>query len=274
MQKTSAIAAETEGTAPGRGRLLGRRILVVGAGQQTHGIEDPPAGNGRAISVLCGREGAAVAVADMDRAAAEETAADVEAEDARAEVIVGDAANEQAVERMIGESVDHLGGVDGLVMNVGVPRGIGLQGTSAADWDEAFAINVRSHFLGCKHVMERMAGGGSIVLVSSIAALAPVNEIPAYQASKAALTGLCQFAAHDGAARGVRVNVVVPGLIDTSLGRLATAFDPERAEKPIPLGRQGTAWEVAYATTFLLSDESSYITGQALVVDGGYVGLR
>lgn len=273
-EQEPVVRAEGAGTAPGRDRLAGRRVLVIGAGQQSYGVHDAPVGNGRAISALCGREGASVAVADIDPQAAAATAAHVEAEGAMAITVVGDAADEAAVEQMIGESARELGGLEGLVMNVGVPRGYRLEGTSAADWDQAFAVNVRSHFLGCKHALSVLAPGGSMVLISSIAALMPINEIPAYHASKAALTGLCHYAAHEAAERRVRVNVVVPGLIDTALGRLATSLDPTRTEKPVPLGRLGTAWEVAYAVAFLLSGEASYITGQALVVDGGYAALR
>ncbi len=274
MLTTVEPTDEATGTAQGRGRLAGRRVLVVGAGQQTYGLPDAPVGNGRAISVLCGREGAAVAVADVDGAAARDTATMVRAEAARAFPLEGDGAVEADVERVNGEAVAALEGLDGLVMNLGVPRGYRLEGTSAADWDECFALNVRSHFLGCKHALAVMEPGGAIVLISSIAALMPINDIPAYHASKAALTGLTHYVAREAADRGVRVNVVVPGLIDTALGRLASGADPSRADKPVPLGRQGTAWEIAYAVVFLLSGEASYITGQSLVVDGGYVALR
>ena len=170
---------------------------------------------------------------------------------------------------MVSEARTGLGGLDGLVVNVGIVGGWGLEHTSAEDWDRVFQINVRAHYLTCKHALAVMPDGAAIVLTSSVAALMPANEVVAYHSSKAALDGLCMWLAKHAAARGIRVNIVVPGLIDTSLGRLAGKADPSREERPIPLGRQGTAWEVAYAAAFLLSDEASYITGHALLVDGG-----
>lgn len=242
-------------------------MLVVGGGQQAHGLADPPVGNGRAMSVLFAREGAGVAVADLDRASAEETAGLCAAEGADTVAIEADAADEASVGRMLAAATAALGGLDGLVLNVGVGAGFGVQGTSVEDWDRVLAVNLRAHFLGCKHGLPLLAGGGSIVLVGSLAGT-QYMPIPAYGASKAALESLTRSAAVEGAP-SVRVNLLVPGLIDTSLGRMATQLAPDRGEVRIPLRRQGTAWEVAYGGLYLLSDEAAYVTGSSLVVDGG-----
>ncbi|HEU0023521.1 MAG TPA: SDR family oxidoreductase [Thermoleophilaceae bacterium] len=261
------LQPESRGAAPGRARLEGRRILVVGGGQQTHGLEDPPIGNGRAMSVLFAREGAGVAVADLDSAAAAATVELVDREGTAAVALEADAADEASVVRMIDAARESLGGLDGIVLNVGIGAGFGVQGTSVEDWDHVLAVNLRSHFLGCKHGLPALAHGGAIVLIGSLAGL-EYMPIPAYGASKAALESLTRSAAVEGAPR-VRVNLVVPGLIDTSLGRLATQLAPDRGKVRIPLGREGTAWEVAFAALYLLSSEAAYVTGQSLVVDGG-----
>ncbi|MGI8674424.1 MAG: SDR family NAD(P)-dependent oxidoreductase [Thermoleophilaceae bacterium] len=130
------------------------------------------------------------------------------------------------------------------------------------------------HFLACKHALPLMPAGGAIVLTSSTAALLPsTSSFPAYGASKAALDGVCRHVGREAAARGVRVNVVMPGLIDTPLGRLASQAQPDRDATPVPLGRHGTGWEVAEAASFLLSNAASYVSGQTLAVDGGLTNL-
>ena len=246
-------------------RLEGGRILVVGAGTDDRGQDDAPVGNGRAIAVHAAREGAAVVCAARDEKAAEATAELVRAEGAEADVVVVDVVDADACAAM----VEGAGALTGVVLNVGTGLGRGLKGTSVSDWDTTFAVNVRSHFLVTKAAVPVLAEGGSIVYISSVAGIRAGSSLPSYDSSKAAIIGLCRHTALEGARRQIRANVVAPGLIDTPMGRMASAGRPSRERTPVPLGRQGSAWEVAAATTFLLSDEASYITGIVLAVDGG-----
>lgn len=267
-----ALPAEARGVAPGRGRLTGRRILVVGGGQDDHGIADPPIGNGRAIAVLFAREGASVAITDIDPRSAEQTAELVRAQGAQASVLVGDAADEDAITCAFDGAFEELGGLDGVVVNVGIGAGAGMRGTTVEQWDRVMSVNLRSHFLASRKALETMSEG-AIVLVGSVAAR-EVMPVPAYATSKAGLESLCRQVAAEGAP-SIRVNLIEPGLVDTPLGRFASSLNPGRPGVRLPARRQGTGWEVAYAALFLMSDESSYVTGHCLVVDGGLtVGPR
>jgi NAD(P)-dependent dehydrogenase (short-subunit alcohol dehydrogenase family) len=249
--------------------LDGRKVLVVGAGTRPSGDADAPMGNGRAVSVAAAREGAAVVCLDVDASAARATADLIEAERGRVEVLVGDVSDPAMASGCVEAAAQALGGLDGLVLNVGIGRGVRLAHTTSEDWDAVFAVNVRAHFLAAQAAVARFEAGSSIVFVSSVAGLRPGSGIPSYDSSKAALAGLCRHVALEGARRGVRANIVAPGLIDTPLGRTASAGRPSRERTPVPLGRPGTAAEVADAVLFLLSDRASYITGQILAVDGG-----
>jgi NAD(P)-dependent dehydrogenase (short-subunit alcohol dehydrogenase family) len=244
-------------------RLEGKRVLVVGAGTQRSDDPDAPIGNGRAIAVLAAREGASVVCADRDGDSAEETAAMITDAGGVASVVVADVSSEDDCIALASERMD------GLVLNVGIGRGGGLKGTTADDWDVTFAVNLRAHFLVTREAMPQLSDGGAIVFISSVAGLRPGSRIPAYDSSKAGLIGLCRHVALEGARRNIRANVVAPGLIDTPLGRWASRGRASRERTPVPLGRQGTGWEVAASTVFLLSDDASYITGQTLAVDGG-----
>jgi NAD(P)-dependent dehydrogenase (short-subunit alcohol dehydrogenase family) len=268
------LPAEAAGSAPGRGRLAGRRVLVVGAGTRPSPEPDPPLGNGRAIAVLAAREGAAVACADRDAGAAEATAALVRDESPRGEgqraaVVLADVASPDACASVVAESAAALGGLDGLVLNVGIGLGRGLAGTTAAQWDEVFAVNTRAHFLVAAAALPVLEPGSAIVFISSAASLRAATGIPAYDASKAALLGICRQVAREGMAREIRANLVVPSLVDTPLGREASRRNPARTARSLPFGRQATAWEVAYATVWLLSGESSYVNAHPLILDGG-----
>lgn len=260
---------EALGRAPARGRLAGRRIMVVGAGQRQTVDDEPPVGNGRAISLLFAREGAHVACIDINREAAEATAARIVDKGGRAFVDVVDVGDADAIAPLVDRCREQLGGLDGLVLNVGISKGLRLNAMTAAAWDHDFSVNVRSNMLFAQKALEVMEPGATIVILSSLASLRAVGRNPAYETSKAAQVALSRSIARAGEPKGIRCNAIAPGYVDTPMGRDASRRRPDRAVQ-VPFGRQATGWEVAYAALFLTSRESSYVNAHCLVLDAGH----
>lgn len=257
---------------PSSGRLAGRRILVVGAGQRDIDDPQPPVGNGRAISILFAHEGATLTCVDINAGALATTCELVRRAGGTAHAEVGDVVDADAIPRLVQAACDRMGGLDGLVMVVGVASGLSLDLQNAEAWDREHATNVRSCMLFGQQALRHMSPGGSIVLLSSIAALRNSSRNPAYETTKAAQVALARSIAMAGQDKGVRCNSLLPGLMDTPIGRAATKRRADRLAMPLPFARQGTGWEVAHAALFLVSNESSYVNAHALVVDGGLTG--
>jgi NAD(P)-dependent dehydrogenase (short-subunit alcohol dehydrogenase family) len=215
-----------------------------------------------------------VVAADRHPQSAEDTVRMVLAEGGAASAVAADVADPDAIEAMVAAAGHELGGLDGVVYNVGIGAAFGLERATAEAWDAVMAVNVRGAMLTARAALPVLADGAALVFISSVAGIKPGSRIPVYDTSKAALGGLVRHVAVEGERRSIRANIVAPGLMDTALGRMASQGRPSRARTPVPLGRQGTGWETAYAVLFLLSDEAAYITGQTLVVDGGLSALR
>jgi NAD(P)-dependent dehydrogenase (short-subunit alcohol dehydrogenase family) len=253
-------------------RLAGKVALIIGGG-----ADGPPnpgeklsIGNGRATAIMCAREGAAVMAADLKLALANETVAAIRAEGGRAEAVECDVSREEDCRAAVEATVKAFGALHLLVNNVGIGIGADLLRTTTEQFDRMFAVNLRSHFLTMRYAVPEMkkAGGGAIVNVSSLAALRSNRLIP-YEATKAALLGLSRSAAASHARDHIRVNTILPGLINSSMVRREIGDREAQVAPRIPMRRQGTPWEIASAIVFLLSDDASYVTGTELIVDGG-----
>lgn len=259
------------------GRLAGRTAIVTGAGAR-----GPGWGNGKATAVLFAREGANVLAVDLDRDAVEETRAIIAGEGGTCSTVVGDVSDWSDVREIAAACLARYGRVDVLHNNVGVAVLGGPVETSEEDWDRVFRVNVKSVFLTAKAVLPVMEaqGGGSIISISSIGAIRDIG-VPyvAYAASKAALIGATRSIAVQYAAKGIRCNVILPGLMDTPhiRGGMASAYagDVDRMvaarDAKSPTGRMGDAWDVAHAALYLASDDGRYVNAAELVVDGGLV---
>jgi NAD(P)-dependent dehydrogenase (short-subunit alcohol dehydrogenase family) len=258
------------------GRVDGKVAAVVGGGQ----TPGETIGNGRATAILLAREGARVVVVDRNLASAEETVAMIHAEGGEASAFQADVTADEDVRALMAAIEERHGTLDILHNNVGAS--ITLGDAPAAEiteeaFDRSLAVNLKSAWLTCKHALPLLRRrGGSIVNISSMAAWESYPLL-GYKTTKAAIIALTQNLAAAHAGDGIRVNTILPGLINTPMAieaRVAQGVSREEViamrDRRIPLGRKmGTGWDVAYAALFLHSDEARFITGVALPVDGG-----
>jgi NAD(P)-dependent dehydrogenase (short-subunit alcohol dehydrogenase family) len=259
-------------------RLKGKTAIVVGAGSI-----GPGWGNGKATAVTFAREGAQVFCVDRNATAAEETAGIIVKEGGKAEAFAADAAKESDIQAMVAACLKSFGRIDILDNNVGIAEVGSVVEVSEADWDRVFAINLKSAYLAMKHVIPVMEkqGGGSIINISSIASIRHLGvSYITYATTKAAMNQMTRSTAVQYAPQNIRVNAVLPGLMKTPMvehsAGLAASYAKGDIEAmwrardaQVPMGHMGDAWDVANAALFLASDESRYVTGIELVVDGG-----
>ncbi len=249
------------------GRLENKITLITGAGM----------GMGREAALLFAREGARVVVADLNGQAAAETVDQVKRAGGEALATVGDVAVEAEVKRMVEEGVRRFGALHVLYNNAGIfpADDGGVLDTPESTWQQVMEINLKSVFWVTKYGIPhlRAAGGGSIILVGSVSALAGFTRAQdAYTAAKGALISLNKSLAIQFAKDNIRSNVIHPGIVETPL-QAPYLTDALRAEfkTGIPLGRIGQPRDIANAALFLASDESSFMTGAEMIIDGGFM---
>ena len=245
-------------------RVAGKVVLVTGAGS----------GIGRATAKLLADEGATVIVTDINQPGGLETVQQI---GGKARFLPHDTAQEADWKRVIDDILAQEGRLDGLVNNAGIagPSPSTFESETVEQWQRMLSINVQGVFLGCKHGVPaiRGSGGGSIVNLSSLAAFLGTPNLSAYGASKGAVRQFTKTVAIDCARKGykVRCNSVHPGVILTPMGEGIMPNDKvkERVRKSIPIGEFGAPQDIAYGILYLISDESCFVTGSELVIDGG-----
>jgi NAD(P)-dependent dehydrogenase (short-subunit alcohol dehydrogenase family) len=259
-------------------RLKGKTAMVVGAGSI-----GPGWGNGKATAATFAREGAQVFCVDRNAAAAKETVDIITGEGGKAAAFTADVSRETEVEAMVSACRKAYGRIDVLDNNVGIAEMGSVVEVTEADWDRVFAVNLKSAFLAMKHVIPVMEkqGGGSIINISSIASIRHLGiSYVSYGTSKAAMNQMTKTTAVEFAPKHIRVNAILPGLMKTPMvehsAGLASSYAAGDVEAmwrardaQVPMGHMGDAWDVANAALFLASDESKYVTGLELIVDGG-----
>lgn len=244
------------------GRLKDKIAVITGSGK----------GLGEAIALLFSREGAKIVVFDIDEPAGRETVEQIQEQGGEAIFVHGDVSNPDDAVRLIDAAVDAYGCVDVLVNNAGVHVDRTVADTTEAEWDQILGVNLKGIFLCSKAAIPQMRrqGGGNIICISSISGLIGQLNQAAYNASKHGIIGLVKCMAYDHALENIRANAICPGVMNTPL----VASVPEEHIAPYRktslLERFAEPSEVANAALFLASDESSYVTGSAMVVDGGY----
>ena len=248
-------------------QLQGKRAIVTGAAT----------GIGAVTARLFAQEGAGVVVADVNEDAGRRTVEEIRDGGGTAHFVRTDVTRESDVEALLENGAEALGGLDVLFNNAGAQRSGPITEFDQEQWDLLMAVNPRSCFFGVKHAVPllRQSGGGSIINMASLAAVKGGAGLTAYSASKGAIVAFTKALAAELAPDDIRVNAVCPGWIDTPFNQPAIDFMGGREEQDrivkqiVPLGRQGTPEEIAPIVVYLASDGSSYMTGQALVVDGG-----
>lgn len=258
------------------GRLKNKVAIVVGAGS----TPGETMGNGRATGILFAREGASVMLVDRSLKSAEETKAMIDAEDGKSFAFQADVTRAEDCKRMADKCVEMYGRIDILHNNVGIGSSGGPVELSEEEWGKIIDTNLKTMFLTCKYVLPHMEkqGSGAIVNISSLGAVRfPPYPMLAYSVSKGGVNTFTRAVAMQYAHQGIRANAIMPGLIKTPMAieGISERLGIEKADlirmrdAAVPMNHMGEAWDVAYAALFLASDESKYITGVELPVDGG-----
>lgn len=263
-------------------RLKGKVAIVTGAGAVPGAEDRPPIGNGKASAIVYAREGAKVLLVDISSEMAKDTQRIIDREGGTCSVFQGDVSNPDSCRAISKACLEAFGRIDILHNNVGIAarKPGGLLEVDEEDWDYVMNINLKSMFHLCRAVVPQMLkqGSGVIVNISSVSAL--MNLYPQlfiYTISKAAVNSFTRCLAMEFADKGIRVNAIMPGMMDTptiykALTRLYSG-DLEKMRRDrnerIPMKHMGEPWDIAYASLFLVSEEAKYITGQILAVDGG-----